>query len=364
MLRHTTDSKTWEGKTLLDLKPHRDMVGVLKLTERELGIIKKHAENAKTDANSANESGHWVTKNVYFDYRISVGFAKEDPATPNPKFNTLEEFHPMKSTKMDVCAQICRHYLKHDEIEDPTFVNGEPIFPTAPDIPSEQPTPQECKIIIYAEFPSIIPLLKNDQPWSSQDIRQIQACAHRQPQKKIVRVIHLLAGETTDILLNNMAMQKKDMFEAFVNVELGKELCDLLSGQTVYAPDQDHEDKGTDAAVSFPSKKTSGTRKCPHSTRKEEKDDSISSKTQNRAVKKSAHKDITASTLMAQKSISDPTSMEEPSQVQYNVPVHWKTIGVQENSSEDKSSGLAEEPLASKGGDTDGAVMEINGDGE
>ncbi|KAK7034787.1 hypothetical protein VNI00_012195 [Paramarasmius palmivorus] len=432
MLRRTTDSKTWEGKTLLDLKPHRDIVGVLKLTERELGIIKKHAENAKTDANSANESGRWVTKNVYFDYRISVGFAKEDPATPNPKFNTLEEFHPMKSTKMDVCAQICSHYLKHDEIEDPTFVNGEPIFPTAPDIPSEQPTPQERKIIIYAEFPSIIPLLKNvlklhgvdslhidgsisyqqrdriiaafkkpggprvlifsavgsvglcltvadvviffDQPWSSQDIRQIRARAHRQPQKKIVRVIHLLAGETTDILLNNMAMQKKDMFEAFVNVELGKELRDLLSGQTVYAPDQDPEDKGSDAPVSFPSKKNSGTRKRPRSTRKEEKDDSISSKTQNRAAKKSAHKDITASTskdppsqsdvttpssLMAQKSTSNPTSMEEPSQVQYNVPVHWKTIGVQENSSEDKSSGLAEEPLAS---DTDGAVMEINGD--
>lgn len=61
-----------------------------------------------------------------------------------------------------------------------------------------------------------------DQPWSAQDERQIRGRAHRQPQKQIVKAIHLLAGDSSDLLMNDMAKGKKDMFEAFVNKELGQ----------------------------------------------------------------------------------------------------------------------------------------------
>ena len=53
-------------------------------------------------------------------------------------------------------------------------------------------------------------------------MRQIRGRAHRQPQQKTVVAIHLLASESTDILMNDIALQKRDMFDAFVNKELGK----------------------------------------------------------------------------------------------------------------------------------------------
>jgi hypothetical protein len=47
VLRRTTDSRNWEGQTLLDLHPHQDIIGVLELTKREKDIIAERAEAAK-----------------------------------------------------------------------------------------------------------------------------------------------------------------------------------------------------------------------------------------------------------------------------------------------------------------------------
>lgn len=58
-----------------------------------------------------------------------------------------------------------------------------------------------------------------DQPWSAQDERQIRGRAHRQPQKKEVLIIHLLANNTADIVLSGLARGKHDMLEAFLSKE-------------------------------------------------------------------------------------------------------------------------------------------------
>jgi len=55
-----------------------------------------------------------------------------------------------------------------------------------------------------------------DQPWSSQDECQIRGRAHRQPQKKTVTAIHLLAMDSADPLIWEMARGKSAMFDAFV----------------------------------------------------------------------------------------------------------------------------------------------------
>jgi|SRR5215475_14592483 len=47
IIRRTTDSKNWMGKTLLNLPPHEDLLGVLNLTEREKKIIADRAQAAK-----------------------------------------------------------------------------------------------------------------------------------------------------------------------------------------------------------------------------------------------------------------------------------------------------------------------------
>ena len=36
-----------------------------------------------------------------------------------------------------------------------------------------------------------------------------------------MKAIHLLAGDSSDLLMNDMALRKQDMFDAFVNKELG-----------------------------------------------------------------------------------------------------------------------------------------------
>ncbi|KAF8800887.1 hypothetical protein BYT27DRAFT_7216694, partial [Phlegmacium glaucopus] len=292
ILRRTTDSLNWEGKTLLEIPPHKDIIGVLKLTERESNIIQERARAAKASVMSANESGKFLTTKFYLEYRTAVGYAKEQSDAPNPVFNTFEEWLPMRSTKMDVCAQICSYYLWRDDVLDVSFNNGVPVFPSLEDAPKGIGN-KTRQILIYAEFPSMTPLLRNvldlyevpslaidgtmsfdkrdgiitqfhtpgspralifssvgsvglnlaiadvviffDQPWSAQDERQIRGRAHRQPQKKIVKVFHLLAGDSSDILMNAMARGKRDMFDAFVNKELGREaeLNSLLSGKSM-----------------------------------------------------------------------------------------------------------------------------------
>lgn len=47
VLRRTTDSRNWKGLTLLNLPPHREIMGILTLTERETEIIAERAEVAK-----------------------------------------------------------------------------------------------------------------------------------------------------------------------------------------------------------------------------------------------------------------------------------------------------------------------------
>jgi TATA-binding protein-associated factor len=48
ILRRTTDSVDWRGGSLLDLPPHKTIAGVLELTKREMDIIQKRAEDARS----------------------------------------------------------------------------------------------------------------------------------------------------------------------------------------------------------------------------------------------------------------------------------------------------------------------------
>ena len=91
---------------------------------------------------------------------MAVGYAKEDPAAPWPKFKSLEEWAPVMSTKMDICAKICAHYLTQDDVEDIKFDDGKVIYPAVLAAPG-QDVKRTRRIIIYAEFSSMAPLLQN-----------------------------------------------------------------------------------------------------------------------------------------------------------------------------------------------------------
>ena len=103
------------------------------------------------------------SQKFYLEYRLAVGYAKADPASLLPMFPDLAQWYPMKSTKMDVCTRICAHYLTDDRVPDISFDNGEVHFPTIPGQCQDSPE-RSRRIIIYAEFPSMAPLLQNVCP--------------------------------------------------------------------------------------------------------------------------------------------------------------------------------------------------------
>jgi hypothetical protein len=93
-----------------------------------------------------------------------VCYAKQDPSEPNPVFKTMEEWQAAKSTKMDVCAQLCQYYLSRDDAPDVEFENGKPVFPILPSLAEGIVPTRTTKILIYSEFPSMTGLLINVRP--------------------------------------------------------------------------------------------------------------------------------------------------------------------------------------------------------
>ena len=60
------------------------------------------------------------------------------------------------------------HYLSGDNVSDMEFINGQAVFPTT-GAQSAAVTPEQ-KVIIYAEFPSMTPLLQNASTTSDNQI--------------------------------------------------------------------------------------------------------------------------------------------------------------------------------------------------
>ncbi|KAJ3564613.1 hypothetical protein NP233_g8186 [Leucocoprinus birnbaumii] len=159
LLRRSATSTNNDKAPLLDLPPYREIIGLVELTEREKVIIEERSEAAKAAVMSASDA-RIHTKKFYLEYRLAVGYAKDDASSLLPSFKSLKEWNLKKSTKMDVCALVCAHYLADDRVEDVSFQDGDVVLP---DIPTEyNDDPQKTRrIIVYAEFPSMAPLLQN-----------------------------------------------------------------------------------------------------------------------------------------------------------------------------------------------------------
>lgn len=102
-----------------------------------------------------------ASRSFYIEHRKCTGYARRDLTEKPPKFNSLLEWEPKKSTKIDVCVRICKHLLSRDDAPAMVFEKGQVIFPTIPVPALEEEVSQTTKIIIYQEFPSHGPLLRN-----------------------------------------------------------------------------------------------------------------------------------------------------------------------------------------------------------
>ncbi|PPQ93015.1 hypothetical protein CVT25_006099 [Psilocybe cyanescens] len=300
ILRRTTSSKDWRNQPLIDLPPYIDTPVILKVTEREMDIIREKADKMKKCVSSANGVLLVASRSFYVDHRISVGFARKSMSEKIPKFSSLDEWNELKSTKFDSCARMCVHLLGRDDAPELNVVDGKLVFPPLLPLEPGLQTQQTLKILISQEFPSLGPLLRNvldlygvkylwidgrmsfqqraqvvkkfctdsnirvlimssvgsvglnltvasviiflDQPWSAQDELQIRGRAHRQPQQQTVRCYHLLADETADIILAALARGKHHMMAAFLKQEHGQELYSLLAGGTLNPPEDDYDE--------------------------------------------------------------------------------------------------------------------------
>lgn len=109
---------------------------------------------------SANGQGLIKTKKFYLEYRLAIVFAKETPDADIPKFSSIEQWEPFKSTKTDVCARICRHLLSRDDAPEAIFEDGKPVFPQPPILKQGEAITQDNRILVYQEFTSLCGLLR------------------------------------------------------------------------------------------------------------------------------------------------------------------------------------------------------------
>ncbi|KAF9455565.1 P-loop containing nucleoside triphosphate hydrolase protein [Collybia nuda] len=274
VLRRTTDSKDWKGKVLIPLPPSKELRLVVKLTDREMDIISKLADDVSENMSAANSFLMVPSQSFYIGHRMAVNYARETPEEKIPHFKTLEEWEAKKSTKIDTCVKLCQHLLSHDDAPEVFVANGSVVYPPLPNGTDPSKATRKRKVVIYQEFPSHGPLLRNildlygikhlyldgqtqfgkrakivkefnesgeyrvlivssvgatglnlsvasvmillDQLWSAQDERQVFGRIRRQPQSAEVLLIHILGDETADIILAAMASGKKSMMTAFV----------------------------------------------------------------------------------------------------------------------------------------------------
>ena len=92
---------------------------------------------------------------------MCVGFARYNLEDPIPVFKALDDWEKQKSTKIDTCARMCRHLLARDDCPEMLFENGAVTFPPIPAPNPGEQVSQDVKILIYQEFPSLGPLLRN-----------------------------------------------------------------------------------------------------------------------------------------------------------------------------------------------------------
>jgi len=181
ILRRTVESLDWKKEPLVSLPPYEDIMIVVKPTAREMEIISELADGVKeryvvldftaccsanlcNSVSASNGLLHVVSRSFYIDHRMSVGFARLDLDEKIPTFQTLEDWEAKKSTKIDTCARMCQHILTRDDAPAISVNDGAIFFPLIPIPALGNTVPRETKILIYQEFPSLGPLLRNVSP--------------------------------------------------------------------------------------------------------------------------------------------------------------------------------------------------------
>lgn len=178
ILRRTTESVNWRGEKLIPLPPFKEIMIVVKPTQRESEIMQELADRVKERLvllwYSAHDIQTWlysvstsngvlqiVSRSFYIEHRMAVNYARLNLSEKPPVFKTLAEWETKKSTKIDTCARIIKHILSRDDAPELEVVDGKIHIPDLPPLSPEQLDKLVDKAILYQEYPSLGPLLHN-----------------------------------------------------------------------------------------------------------------------------------------------------------------------------------------------------------
>ncbi|KAJ3548525.1 hypothetical protein NMY22_g1227 [Coprinellus aureogranulatus] len=294
VIRRTAKSKSSDGEPLIKLTNMKIKKCLIKLSGREYNFLEAVNE-ASLDAASTANSRNIRSSRFYLQHRMGVSFAREQSEDANggdiPRFDSLDSWYPVMSTKMDTCARLVQHVLSRDDAAQVEFEGGCGVFPLPADVDPQSPHVRTNKVIIYQEFPLFRPLLQNiltlygvrsvyidgrtsyegrsevirefrsnpncrvlifsrvgnvglnltcantviflDQPWSAQDEQQIRGRIHRHGQSKDCISYQLLALGTADEVLAGISESKSSMLTAFFSRESSQKLLSVLRGHVL-----------------------------------------------------------------------------------------------------------------------------------
>jgi len=176
ILRRTANSADWEGERLIDLPPCHVHTVILKLQPFERRIHDQLTEVMRQEYVSFSDSNvpiltscsisscnglKVLSRTFYLPSRMGATYPRLTLTDSIPQFATLDEWQRNKSTKLDTCARMCLHLLSRDDAPEMIFEDGQVTFPHIPAPRHGEELSKETKIIIYQEFTSFGPLLRN-----------------------------------------------------------------------------------------------------------------------------------------------------------------------------------------------------------
>ncbi|KAF4598990.1 hypothetical protein EYR40_006078 [Pleurotus pulmonarius] len=294
MIRRTLTSVDLAGKPLNSkMPPVTEHILTLRLSDREMKNL-----NLIVDEMELTEGGvpaDLSLENFWLTYRCGVVFFKallEDwPIFDVHGNSKIGHYSDISSTKLDMIARLVSHLLSHDDIEHPSIVDGQVVFPPPPPTAPGQEPPQTRKVLMYHEFTMMASTIQtifrmkgigvmvlngltkkeerdriiddfvhSDSPehrvllfssvgsvglnltvadtvimidtiWSQVGTEQIIGRSARLTQEHPVHVYHLVALGTTDVLMSTMAREKGEMLRTLFTKERNENLERVFHGR-------------------------------------------------------------------------------------------------------------------------------------
>ncbi|KAF8344099.1 P-loop containing nucleoside triphosphate hydrolase protein [Cantharellus anzutake] len=243
LIRHTGESRDFQGEPLIGLCAHKRLVIKITLSPNKMGLIKQAHKDCKGEGRRDGALfDPWAFYSGPWQENMSPGLDKNCQS-----FNLQETFKEKGGTKLKALVTLISFFVQYGNEADPildskgTLCNDTSLLASngssVNDINSESATSGDsvhvrdktlnhfsskqdcrgnpCHVLIISgvgtmglNITTANVVIFTDQLWSPQDERQVIGCVQQKGQTKKVTVVWLLADGTTDTLLYQFSQGK------------------------------------------------------------------------------------------------------------------------------------------------------------